>query len=799
MNLQPTLLALAVSASLALPVAARAADAVVAGAAVTDTDQTSTFDTLRVTETRRKSDNQNVTKLSSKDLQHQGAQSMEDAIRYVPGVEMVDLGRAGFNGFNIRGLEADRVAMTLDGLSFPQSMDPGSYQPYEFFRSGRGSVDLEAVKSVEVVKGADAITAGSGALSGAVMFTTKDPTDFLKASGNDSFGSIKYGYTGSSDENMGTLTLANRTGRFESLLVYTKRDGHETESWYKTTIARLGADRRTPDPIDRQSDNLLAKVNVLATDTQTFGLIYERARATNDVDNWTRSDGTGSYYERTAVDRNDRDRYGIKYTWKADNAWFDTLEAAADHQKAYIQGQTNVRVATGTAATYGTSCSTVALCSRQEDRYDTQKTDRVAVDLDKRLEAGGLRHALVYGAAWQQTRIHWNSVDSRWGNTGALYSRETDASLWPDTKETDWTAYVRDKVQLLEDRLSLTGGLRYDSYKYVPETAATSGSDSGYTDDAGSVATSSFSSPTWNLGAEFKVTDAQSLWTQFGRGFRAPSVNDMYGTSSTTEVTRVSDGATVSVPDGKSNPDLDAERSLNIELGWRYQSDRLRLGISAFRDKYSNFIDTAIYTADADVQYSTTTRGVTTVTNGYTYTMPINRGEVIVKGVEAEGLWLLADNWLARLAYSYNEGEDADGEPLASIIPAKTILGLSYNAPSGRWSATANITHQAQKDPSDYGTSVTNSSYGVEVVPMYAYKAREYTLLDLFGTYDITPRLHLTGGIYNVFDKEYYLWNRVRTAGDGTTVFQGNTSAAGIGRWSQPGRNARFTIRYDFL
>ncbi len=799
MKLQPTLLALAVSASLALPVAARAADAVVAGAAVTDADQTSTFDTLRVTETRKKSDNQNVTKLSSKDLQHQGAQSMEDAIRYVPGVEMVDLGRAGFNGFNIRGLEADRVAMTLDGLSFPQSMDPGSYQPYEFFRSGRGSVDLEAVKSVEVVKGADAITAGSGALSGAVMFTTKDPADFLKASGNDSFGSIKYGYTGSSDENMGTLTLANRTGRFESLLVYTKRDGHETESWYKTTIARLGADRRTPDPIDRQSDNLLAKVNFLATDTQTFGLVYERARATNDVDNWTRSDGTGAYYERTAVDRNDRDRYGFKYTWKADNALFDTLEATADHQKAYIQGQTNVLVATGTAATYGTSCSTVALCSRQENRYDTQKTNRVAVDLDKRLEAGGLRHTLVYGAAWQQTKIHWNSVDSRWGNTGALYSRDTDASLWPDTKETDWTAYVRDKVQLLEDRLSLTGGLRYDSYKYVPETAATSGSASGYTDDAGSVGTSRFSSPTWNLGAEFKVTDTQSLWTQFGRGFRAPSVNDMYGTSSTTEVTRVSDGATVSVPDGKSNPDLDAERSLNIELGWRYQSDRLRLGISAFRDKYSNFIDTAIYTADADVQYSTTTRGVTTVTNGYTYTMPINRGEVIVKGVEAEGLWLLADNWLARLAYSYNEGEDADGEPLASIIPAKTILGLSYNAPSGRWSATANITHQAQKDPSDYGTSVTNSSYGVEVVPVYAYKAREYTLLDLFGTYNITPRLHLTGGIYNVFDKEYYLWNRVRTAGAGTTVFQGNTSAAGIGRWSQPGRNARFTISYDFL
>ncbi|WP_333627757.1 TonB-dependent hemoglobin/transferrin/lactoferrin family receptor [Stenotrophomonas cyclobalanopsidis] len=786
MKLQPSLLALAVVTSLAVPALARAAAL----------EADSTLDTIQVTETRKKSDNQNVTTLSAKNLQQQGAQSMEDAIRYVPGVEMVDLGRAGFNGFNIRGMEADRVSITLDGLSFPQSMDPGTYQPYEFFRSGRGSVDLEAVKTVEIIKGADAITAGSGALSGAVMFTTKDPADFLKASGNDSFGSVKYGYTGSSDENMGSLTLANRTGKFESLLVYTKRDGHETESWYDTTIDRLGPGRRTPDPVDRESDNLLFKVNFLATDTQTLGVVYERARSTNDVDNWTRSDGTGSYFFRSAEDRSDRDRYGLKYTWRADNALFDSMEATADYQKNYIQGQTNVLVANGTAATYGTRCSTTDPCSRQENRWDTQKRNRVALDFDKSLEAAGLRHDIVYGAAWQQAKIHWNSVDSRWGNDGSLFTRDTDPSLWPDTRETDLTAYVRDRVRLLDDRLSLTGGLRYDSYKYTPETSAGGNGESGYQDKAGSVGVSKFSSPTWNLGAEFKLSDTQSLWVQGGRGFRAPGVNDMYGSASSTDYTRVSDGATVSLPDGRSNPDLDAERSLNLEMGWRFQSDRLRVGVSVFRDKYSNFIDTAQYLADEGIQYRNG-RGV--VSNGYTYTMPINRGDVEVKGVEAEGMWLLADDWLARVAYSYNEGTDNDGEPLASIIPAKAVGGLTYNAPSRRWSVTANITHQQRKDPSDYGKSITNGSYGVEVVPVYAYKAREYTLLDVFGSYAITPKINLTAGVYNVFNKEYYLWNRVRTAGAGTAVFQGATSPDGIGRWSQPGRNVRFTLSYDFL
>ena len=779
-------LALAIATSLALP-------------AYADAPADSTLDTIQVTETRKQSNNQNVTTLSASDLRQQGAQSMEDAIRYVPGVEMVDLGRAGFNGFNIRGMEADRVSITLDGLSFPQSMDPGTYQPYEFFRSGRGSVDLEAVKAVEIIKGADAITAGSGALSGAVMFTTKDPADFLKARGNDSFGSVKYGYTGSSDENMGSLTLANRAGRFESLLVYTKRKGHETESWYDTTNDQLGPGRRTPDPVDRDSDNLLLKLNFLATGNQTLGAVYERARATNDVDNWTRSDGTGSYYFRSAEDRSDRDRYGLKYTLRAGNALFDNLDATADYQKNYIQGQTNVQVANGTAATYGTRCSVNALCSRQEDRWDTQKRQRVALDFDKSVDTGGVRHDIVYGAAWQQAKIHWNSVDSRWGNDGSLFTRDTDPSLWPDTRETNLTAYVRDRVRLLDDRLSLTGGLRYDRYKYTPETSVGGNGQSGYEDGGDSVGVSRFSSPTWNLGAEFKFTDTQSLWVQGGRGFRAPGVNDMYGTASTTEVTRVSDGATVTVPDGRSNPNLEAERSLNLELGWRFQGDRLRAGLSVFRDKYSNFIDTAQFVGDPNTQYSTTVRGVTTVTNGYVYTMPINRGEVEVKGVEAEGMWLLADDWLARVAYSYNEGTDNDDEPLASIIPAKAVGGLTYNAPSRKWSVTANVTHQQRKDPSDYGRSVTNGSYGEEVVPVYAYKAREYTLLDVFGSYAITPRLQLTAGVYNVFDKEYYLWNRVRTAGAGTAIFQGATSPAGIGRWSQPGRNVRFTVSYDFL
>src|SRR3546814_5548032 len=143
--------------------------------------------------------------------------SMEDLIRYIPGVSIVDMGRFGDNGFNIRGIEGDRVAMTIDGLSMSEGLETA--RSYEFFRAGRGGVDIDTLKRVEIVKGADSITAGSGALGGAVVFTTKDPYDYLAADGNDTPVDMKIAYTGYNQQLLTSISLANRTATVESRLV----------------------------------------------------------------------------------------------------------------------------------------------------------------------------------------------------------------------------------------------------------------------------------------------------------------------------------------------------------------------------------------------------------------------------------------------------------------------------------------------------------------------------------------------------------------------------------------------------
>ncbi len=767
MKLSLSLLTLAVAACLAAPAHAEApADA-------------STLDTVRVEAERAqraRSANQNVTVLTAADLDAEMANTMEEAIRYIPGVSIVDMGRFGDNGFNIRGLESDRVAITVDGLSLGESVETA--RSYEFFRGGRGDVDIDTLKSLAVVKGADSISAGSGALGGAVVFTTKDPADYLNPAGNDTHVGIKAGYSGANDETMGTLTFANRTGIVESMLVYTRREGHETESYYDTTNDRTGVGRRTPDPVDSTRDNLLGKLDLQLNEANTLGFMYERGRATNDVDNLSRVYAPG-YLTRQGHDTNDRDRYGAHYQWLAENAVFDTLEAQLDRQVTESRGITTI--------TAGSGCPGGAIpCLRSENRSTEQTLDRAALDFTKAFSTGGAQHDLVYGMAWQQRDVDFTAVDSRWNAAGDVASVDVDPRQVPKTDVDNWNVYLRDSVRLFDERLTLSAGARYDRYDYSPQV------DSTFVDRTGTVRDVSFASPSWQVGAEFRFLPAHSLWAQVGRGFRAPSVADMYSPTSATTLINAQTGQPLVFNDTVSNPDLSSEKSLNVELGYRWSTDTAQFGLSVFRDRYDNFIEYSTLTQQIPGGFRTTARGP--ILYERAYTMPTNAEQVTVKGVEMEGRVQFNDAWSARLAASYSEGKKQNGDPLESIVPASAVLGVRY-APSAVWNVTAAVTHAAAKHADDAYTTAAN---GTVSTPAWLDKADGYTVLDLFGSWNISEQWRVSAGIYNLTNREYYLWQRVRGVYQGSNTLYGYVNDEGIGRYSEPGRNARITVAFNW-
>jgi hemoglobin/transferrin/lactoferrin receptor protein len=722
----------------------------------------------------------NTTVLSAGQLEAEQAQNLEDAIRYVPGVSIVDMGRFGDNGFNIRGLESDRVAMTVDGLSFGESVETA--RAYEFFRSGRGDLDVDSLKSIEIVKGADSITAGSGALGGAVLFTTKDPYDFLNAQGNDSYFRVKTSYTSASEEAMTTLSFANRTGSVESMLLYTLRKGHEAQSWYDSTPVETGTARRTPDPMDRDSENILGKVDFLIGESQRFGLVAERSRGTNEIDNLSRVGGSG-YLERRGNDENDRDRYGVRYLWQDAGTFFDSLEWTADRQQTESRGLTTILAGSGCPRN-------VIPCLRSENRATEQALDRTAFDFSKSWTGGSVGHSLIYGLARQQRDVNFEAVDTRYiGTTRDTDSVTVDPDQVPETDVANVNVYLRDSLFLLDDKLTLHAGVRYDRTDYSPKLGAQ------FQDDSGTVRDVSFAAPTWQVGADFKFTPEHSVWGQVARGFRAPSVREMFAPTATSVATETATGNEVTLWESVANPNLEAEKSLNTEIGYRWRTERLQFGVSVYRDEYSNFIETASFIRNAATSYQTCMGVTCSIVQGNEYTMPANLGEVTVEGVEVEGRWQLAEQWTARLAWAYSEGEKKNGDPLESIVPATGVLGLRYASASQRWDVTGNLTHAAAKQREDALLTASDDIWQ-ELSPDYL--SDEYTVLDLFGTFNVTPNVRLSAGVYNLTDEKYYLWPRVRFVSEGTTTLYGYVTGDGIGRYSEPGRNFRASLAWQF-
>lgn len=713
-------------------------------------------------------------------LDNQQVTDMDDLVRYIPGVSVSDIGRFSAMGFSIRGLDGDRVAMTVDGLAMGETLDPLSYQAYDFFRSTRGGLDIDALKSVEIIKGADSIASGSGGLSGAVMFVTKDPADYLAAQGDDSFLSVKTGYASENDEALLSATLANRTGAWESLLVLTQRQSNEVDVQGKGEKITGGA-REIADPLDAESTNGLFKLYFHASPTHRVGIVAEHYRANSQLDNLSRVDA--SYLTRTTDDNNERDRIGVNYQWLAESRWFDTFNWHYDYQNTYNSGYTLMLFKSATCP------QAVSPCYRSEDRYYEQDSHSTRVKFSKNIASAVLEQELVYGAGAEVRDVSYASVDTRYlgvSDTASLV--EIDPDFVPETSVQHWHAYVRDQLSPRHSAWTFTLGARADHYQYSPTLGAQ------YQDASSTVGDVGFTQATWQLGADYQFNPQQHAGIHLGTGFRAPSTENLYYATVTSIATDVATGQEVVLWDSVANPDLDAEESLNKELRYGFSNQFLQVNVAIFHDDYSNFIETQTLTRLNDTVFQTCSRGTCTSATGDAYTMPVNAGEVVVKGFEIDGQWNLDRNIALRFAYSYNEGEKKNGDPLLSIVPHSGVIGVEYQADNRRWAASLIMTRTGSKKPEDVVVTAANGTQ-TQGAP---FLTDAFTLFDLQGRYQLTPALKVTLGLYNITDEQYWRWQRVQFVTEGAGGARGGVTGDGINRYAEPGRNLKASLSYVF-
>ncbi|GLQ71245.1 TonB-dependent receptor plug domain-containing protein [Vibrio penaeicida] len=100
------------------------------------------------------------------DLERNHARSLEEALRFVPGVQLVDRHGKGGKEVILQGVDGQRVLVLVDGL--PTSPTSGT-------ATDVSKIAVAGVKQIEIVKGAVSALYGSNAMGGVINIITKRP------------------------------------------------------------------------------------------------------------------------------------------------------------------------------------------------------------------------------------------------------------------------------------------------------------------------------------------------------------------------------------------------------------------------------------------------------------------------------------------------------------------------------------------------------------------------------------------------------------------------------------------------
>jgi vitamin B12 transporter len=170
-----------------------------------------------------------VTVLRGDDLRAQGIRFVADALRQVPGAQVVQGGPFGATAsLFLRGGESDYVKVLVDGVPVNQ---PGGF--YDF-----GSLTTDNVDRIEVLRGPASVLYGSDAIAGVVQIVTRVGEEGLRLSAAGEGGSF-----GSARLEASALGGGEALDWSASLSRITSDGTYELNNEYRNTVAsgRLGA------------------------------------------------------------------------------------------------------------------------------------------------------------------------------------------------------------------------------------------------------------------------------------------------------------------------------------------------------------------------------------------------------------------------------------------------------------------------------------------------------------------------------------------------------------------------------
>ena len=641
----------------------------------------------------------NTSLLSRQDIDEAGLQPIDEVLRQVPGFSLLRSADSiaaapTTTTVSLRGLggsAASRTLVLLDGMPL--------HSPYttEIFWA---RVPRHRIERVEVVRGGGANAWGNLSLGGVINIVTRKP----KRSGFEASATLGAPWT---------VDLAGTASHVDERWTLTG-----DAAWYDTDgYFAVPDDQRGPvDTRVRKDHGIVSGRAQYRLDDTTRLLLYGSA--------FREERGGG-----TALDVNTTRIGTLGAGLEHDTAGGGRIEARLFYDDARLE-----------------DASVAILGDNEAERlraYEERPTSVLGA---------GLTWARTYGAHELLAGADYRWADVRVDEWSAFVNGRPSQLKTTDSSQDMGGVFVQDTWRPGE-RWQLNGSLRYD---YVTNLGATvqQDLDGGATLQQETYPANAERTLNPSLGAVYRVAENLSLRAAAYRGFRAPTLRELYYSAFIRSGVRL-----------VNNPELEPERLVGAEFGGDLAlGENARLRLTVFRNTVEDLVQNITRGQTGDAPGNVEPCGL--IGPNETCRELDNVGEMRATGLELEAEFEPAARWQLSLSYLYNDTEITRAPDNPALVGNRVRQAPQH-------SLTARLRHDGRWFASSLMARYVGKRYEDDLNRL---EVDDFLLFDLYLSRPIGAGGEVFVQVENLLDEEYEV--RVSNSGD---IEIGRSRFVGVG------------------
>ena len=623
--------------------------------------------------------------VESEAIEAKGATNLGEALSDLAGVDSIGTGNSVGKPV-IRGLSGERIKILSDGVGVDHQQYGVRHMP---------TTDTFLLGRAEVVRGASSVLYGSSALGGAINLLPPDIVWDKRIEGE-----TLTRYSTNNDQWDTGIKATGGNGRF---------------GYSAGIIRRSAGDIETPDESTYFPPAPSADLQDAPAYTGKLGNT-DFDQVNGDFALGYRDDGGGEWTARYS-------RYNDEHNFLLPPPAGNLPPSAGEEGVGQYIDNEQIELA-GEKEAGGFTWKPKLVWQNNRRRSNAAGTPRVAgfdnaVDIEfdqytARLEG---QHGPVLGLDGGTVGVEYTTKDQ--------VSRGT-TQLSPGGNVDNMAVFAFEEKGFGD--LLLQAGLRYDHHEIEGDASKTATPSQSVID----AEKQSYDVVIGSLGGIYSLTERLSVAANVGRGFRAPTLFELYASGVHGGVAAFQQG----------DPDLEEETSLNTDLSLRWASDTLRANATVYR----NAIDNYVFLRDTGDTFN----GLPVFANDQTDAELIGAELSIEKDVNG---WMTLS-----AAASTVDGERRDNGDELPLLPADNVrLGADFTPASEAWlrhpRASVTLRYYASKDaaPGEPFAQFDDAPFG-------SASTDSYYLIDLGAGF--SPRiagqtLHLDLAVNNLLDEDY--------------------------------------------